>query len=416
MTRLLLCTTLFCAAGVWVGLGLADVGRPSTADAAIPSPSTAGPPRDRATTPTATIDEKGRLWLAWVEDGRVMVARSDDAGRTFQPAVAATPAPEDIEANGESRPSLVVDDRHVFVAWTRKGAKPYTGDIRFAASDDGGMSYSTPRTVNDDGIPTGHRFQSMDRLPDGRLLIAWIDKRDLERAKQTSSDYAGAALYYTVSNDNGRTFATNRKIKDHVCECCRLSLTTMPDGTPAVLYRDIFDGQVRDHALALLHPGAKPPDVRRVTQDGWAIQACPHHGPALAVAADGTLHMAWFTGASPDGPGQFYARSTDEGRTFTGRRRLGTEDSLGHPDLAVTGSDVTIAWKDRDAAGTPTVRVERSTDAGRTWADPYDALIGSGSTDHPQLLVRDGRVLLGWFTTGEGYRLLPLPPTAGASE
>ena len=367
-----------------------------------------GPRPGIATTPTPVVDDAGRLWVAWVEAGGVRVARSDDRGGSFLPAVPVNPTPEDIDANGEARPSMVVAGDEVFVAWTRKGTEPYTGDIRFAVSRDGGRSFQPPVTVNDDGLATGHRFQSMARLADGRLLLAWIDKRDMERAREAGRPYDGAALYATVSDDGGRTFAPNRKLKDHVCECCRLALTVAPAGAPAILFRDIFPGSVRDHALVRLSPSLEPIGLERVTRDGWQIQACPHHGPSLGIAGDGTLHMAWFTGQSSSGPGQFYARSRDGGRTFSAPYRLGTEDSLGHSDILVDGPGVHIAWKDRDAAGDLVVRLTHSRDGGVTWAPGRDVLRGSGSTDHPQLLSDDGRALLAWFTSAEGLRIVEI--------
>ena len=39
---------------------------------------------------------------------------------------------------------------------------------------------------------------------------------------------------------------------------------------------------------------------------------CPNHGPSLAISAEGTYHVTWFT----DGlarKGLFYTRSTDSG-------------------------------------------------------------------------------------------------------
>jgi len=52
---------------------------------------------------------------------------------------------------------------------------------------------------------------------------------------------------------------------------------------------------VRDHAVMTFAGPDKPGPVYRVSDDDWAIDACPHHGPSLAVTRDGTYHAAWFT-------------------------------------------------------------------------------------------------------------------------
>lgn len=142
--------------------------------------------------------------------GSIAGASSTDRGRSFGDPVEVTDAPEEIDANGDARPKVAVGrDGEVFVAWTRRGVKPYTGDIRFARSTNGGLSFSRPRTINDDGLAPGHRFESIGVNQRGELFMVWIDKRDLEVAVDAGDSCDGAALYYTWSTDSGATFAPN---------------------------------------------------------------------------------------------------------------------------------------------------------------------------------------------------------------
>lgn len=76
------------------------------------------------------------------------------------------------------------------------------------------------------------------------------------------------------------------------------------DGVPLVFWRHIFDRNVRDHALLKLDNKST---LMRVSHDQWAVDACPHHGPAISVAYDGTRHLAWYNNA-PERQGLFYAR------------------------------------------------------------------------------------------------------------
>ena len=187
--------------------------------------SSAGPPAGVGAFPTATFDDSGVLWSAWIEDSHIVVARSADRGATFAPGVRVTQAPENIDATGDARPKIAIGVRgEVYVAWTQAGTERFSGDIRFARSTDGGRTFSVPRLINDDGLSTGHRFESLGVNDDGDVFIVWIDKRDLEAATTAGDPYAGAALYYTWSTDAGVTFAPNTKIKDHVCECCRIAV------------------------------------------------------------------------------------------------------------------------------------------------------------------------------------------------
>ena len=55
-----------------------------------------------------TIGGDGRLWLARVENQRLLVSHSHDGGVKFHRSVVVTPEPEDIVADGENRPKVAV--------------------------------------------------------------------------------------------------------------------------------------------------------------------------------------------------------------------------------------------------------------------------------------------------------------------
>ena len=57
-------------------------------------------------------------------------------------------------------------------------AKPYTGDIRFSRSVDGGKSFSNPVTLHTDRQEITHRFDALSVNRDGRIFVAWIDKHN----------------------------------------------------------------------------------------------------------------------------------------------------------------------------------------------------------------------------------------------
>ncbi len=79
---------------------------------------------------------------------------------------------------------------------------------------------------------------------------------------------------------------------DNTCECCRLGLAFAGPGRPVVVFRNIFEGGVRDHAVMTFTDPATPGEVRRVSNDDWQISACPHHGPSLSISPAGTYHVS----------------------------------------------------------------------------------------------------------------------------
>jgi hypothetical protein len=144
-----------------------------------------------------------------------------------------------------------------------------------------------------------------------------------------------------------------------VCFCCKTAVAAGDDGAVYVAWRHIYPPNLRDIAVARSADGGRSFEApSRVSEDGWAIDGCPDDGPSLAVDARGVLHVAWPTWvAESDGKGIFYSYSTDRGRSFAARQRLdGGEGGAAHPQLAVSGGSVLVAWDEAAPGATRRVR------------------------------------------------------------
>jgi hypothetical protein len=150
-----------------------------------------------------------------------------------------------------------------------------------------------------------------------------------------------------------------------------------------VLWRDILPGGIRDHSLAVLGDAPRP---ARATFDGWKVNACPHHGPSLAIA-DGAYHLAWFTAEGKNGGGLFYARSSDGGATYGEPRRLGPAVGCEPRVRARVGRRRRRRLEGVARGRVGRARDSRSTDGGRTFAAARDAAATAGRADHPLLAV-----------------------------
>jgi len=81
------------------------------------------------------------------------------------------------------------------------------GDIMFARSTDGGLTWSAPIRINDD--PESFHYQwfgTMSVAPNGRIDAIWLDTRN------DPDDLFKSALYYSYSNDYGETWSNNEKL------------------------------------------------------------------------------------------------------------------------------------------------------------------------------------------------------------
>lgn len=399
--------TLAC---VGIGAAALALSYASAADPARPACVPDVPAVHCGAAPTAAFDRAGRLWVAFAHGGRVHVASSGDAGRSFGAARAVNAEPEDIDVNGENRPKIAFGaDAQLYVTWTKKLPGGYNGAIRFSRSLDGGATFEPPMTLNDDGLVTGHRFESLHVDAAGHIYVAWLDKRDLAAPGRAQAAMHGAAVYYTVSTDGGTSFAPNRKIADSSCECCRIAVAEGPAGGAAIFWRHVFDGSIRDHAYAAVGPNGVLQPARRVTHDGWRIDACPHHGPAMIPAGASAYHAAWFT-AGTERRGLFYGRyslGSPGPAALEQERQLSAAPSAAHPHLAAARGAVYAAWKEFDGEHTA-VRLSVSRDEGATWSPAKTLVQTKGESDHPFLLSRAGEVFLSWHTQTEGLRVVPL--------
>lgn len=354
---------------------------------------------------TATFDAQGKLWLASVKGGHVLVSHSDDRGKTFSVPVQVNPEPEFVAADGENRPKiLVADNGNIYVSYTRPLEAPFSGNVRFSRSVDGGKNFSAPITVNDNLDPITHRFDAMGINGRGQVYIAWLDRRDAAAANKIGEKYSGIAIYYAVSDDEGKSFRPNAKAADHTCECCRVAMAMDTDGFPVIAWRHIYDSNIRDHALLKLDGKITPV---RVGNENWNVAACPHHGPSLSIAADGAYHAAWFSNA-PQQRGLFYAYSTDQGKSFSSPLNFGNiEAQPAHPYVLSLGSRIHLAWKEFDGESTGIFGMY-SGNSGKSWSVPEKLAATSDISDWPMLIGENNRVYLSWNTKNEGYRLIEI--------
>ncbi len=352
---------------------------------------------------SAAFGPDGRLWLTWVDGAHLVVSHSDDLGRTLSPPVRVNREPQRIRDHGESRPRIAVDGAgRLFVLYNQKLERRFTGHVRFSRSLDGGKSFSEPVIVHRDRQTIGHAFGNLVVDAEGILHLFWLDGRDAHRAQRLGRPFTGSSLYYTRSSDGGASFEPDRALATGTCQCCRLAVAA--DGArPLVMWRHIFEGGVRDHALIRFLASGRPGPLRRTPADGWQIDACPHHGPALAVGEGGRIHMVWYSGVERS-PGVRYARTTDGGATFSLPLAIPDVEAE-HADVAVAGGRVYLAW--RGFEGTQrVVRMMVSEDGGQHWSPPRIVARAAGRADQPFLLRRGDRVHLSWYASREGYRLI----------
>ena len=352
---------------------------------------------------SAAFDSHGTLWIVDALDGHVRLRSSADNGATLAAPVIVNAQSEPIYAMGENRPKIAFGPHdEIYVSWSQPRAKPWTGFVRFARSLDHGAHFSAPLTVHQDRAEITHSFDAMAVDGSGRIVVAWIDKRDETAALAQGRKYLGAAVYYSSSSDGGASFVPERKLVDQSCECCRIVLTRTADGHVGAFFREIYGDDFRDHAYAVLHTDGQTNAVDRATFEQWQIAACPRQGPGLAIGSDGTRHGVWF--AATAGPTIWYGQ-IDPGHPPQHKQVMATTGAS-HADVAVHERTVWVVWNQVSADGYALV-LRRSSDNGQHFGAPTEIASSTKAAGSPQLLIKGGQAFVAWNTVA-GFRLIAI--------
>ena len=391
-----------------IGLNFAQMDHSSHAGMSMsdkPSSSCKGSGLDCANAATPFLDRGGKLLLVWTGGGVVSFAKSDDLGKTFSSAVKIAEHGKSLDSGSDARPQIVSDSNgNIFLAYAFFKDSNWNAQINTSRSNDEGATFSTPTSLIED--TSSQRFPSVLISPDNSIFMAWVDKRLVSAAKQGGEKRLGGSIAYSFSTDAGRTFGVERIANENSCECCRIGAALNSAGETAIIYRAIFPGGIRDHASQIVSPkGAEP--IRRVSDDQWRTDACPHHGPTIAISETGKMHVAWFTQGERRS-GVFYANSVNQGRSYSKPVRVGSDGAnVSRPYLLALGRNIYLVWKEFNGS-VSTVYMKRSQDDGGTWSVPRAIFETSGYSDHPLLISQQGKVYLSWLTRINGYQLIEL--------
>ncbi len=176
--------------------------------------------------PITTKD--GTLYVTWLDStddsafkglAEISVARSTDAGRTFENAVVAS---NFIEPDYSSRTAFFRSWGGTFpqidagpngelsiVYIGRPAGKPTDdGDVYHVRSIDNGQKWTRPQKVNDDLTNAYQFFPAVSIDPTGGIHVMWGDFRDDKSEKRYN-------IYYSTSEDGGETWLENSRVTDY---------------------------------------------------------------------------------------------------------------------------------------------------------------------------------------------------------
>lgn len=280
------------------------------------------------TDPAVTWDSSGNAYVEIMvyqgtqEENILVVYKSTDKGKTWEPHEVAHMPPAvglvmDIDKNW-----LTADttggrfDGTLYTTWTYLNCVVTCHNVYFAASYDGGETWTPPKVISATGSPLNQTSTPVVG-PDGTLYVVF-------------HDYFNDVLYMTKSEDAGATFSPPAPIAN----------VDAPSGT--------LNGNVRSGPLVIGVP---------------------------TVLEDGTIHVVWNQFGGDGSIDVVMATSTDGGSSWSSPSPItgSTVNDQFQPWITTTkGGTIWASWFDRrhDPANLRIhVYAARSKDGGETWEE-----------------------------------------------
>ena len=328
------------------------------------------------------------------------------AARRSAPAVQVNAVPGEARLNGEMPPRVALaaskgtSGPEIVVLWTARGTAT---EIKTARSRDGGKTFAKPVALQTAGAAGDRGWPSLTLDGAGRVHAIWLDHRALAAARAASGGRSGhkpgaphdgvamaqnSSVYYASI---GASPAKDRELTKGVCYCCKTALAAGAGETLFAAWRHVYPGSFRDMAFAMSRDGGQTFSAPvRVSEDGWAIDACPDDGPAMAVDAGGTVHLVWPTVLGGNNPqGAIFYASTKDGQHFTPKQRVATLGGAkpSHPQIVVDGQRrVFVAWDEHTGGKqTAALREVRADAKGAATFGSIVTLSSGGSGIYPAL-------------------------------
>ena len=384
----------------------------------VPSPSCTDGKMACAKTISSVVGKQGRIWSTWSYQQHLYLNYSDDLGRSYSTPMLVNLVAEKISTRGENRPKIAVDgDDNVYLSWVTPLSKRFTANVRFSYFDAKTKQLSTPVTVNNDNLLTGHSFNEMVVTQGGDVYIAWLDGRAKVAAANKGIRLRNSEIYLAHANfGQGKTVFDNTFLVQGTCVCCRLAMDLDQQELPMLMWRHVFGDNYRDHGLLTMKNQHQANPMWRVSFENWQVEGCPHQGPSIVRATTGEninrVHMTWFNNA-PNASGLFYSYSDNNGSTINKVQHFAKKEH--HPEHPFLSQNSTadnpnqrleLVWREFDGKAFK-IKYQSSAN-GDLWTEQRVIASAPQGVDYPYILQHPSGSYLHWHVIGNALELIKL--------
>ncbi|MHA2428782.1 MAG: Ig-like domain-containing protein [Candidatus Hermodarchaeia archaeon] len=292
-------------------------------------------------TPSVAVDSKGVIHVVWTDyrnDADIYYANSSDGGTTWSQGKRVN---DDVAFafQGSSFRSIAVDGNdNLHVVWLDVRNNPL-GDIYYANSTDGGITFGENKKVND--ISNGSWDASIAIDGNDIICIVWADNRD---------DITKSDIYFAKSMDGGVSFSANKKVNDDNLPSVeqRTPYVAVGNGIIGVAWADRRNSGYESIYFANSTDGGESfNDNKRVDDDSTSPFKAR---PVLAIDGSNNIYVTWHDKRNGEYD-IYFANSTDGGNSFSENQQVNDFESInkrqGFPSTAVNNfGTVYIVWTD----------------------------------------------------------------------
>ncbi|MEZ4252397.1 MAG: sialidase family protein [Polyangiales bacterium] len=304
----------------------------------------------------------------------------------------------------------------VYAAWmeTSRSGDPIRSfpHVYFARSTDGGANWGSATLLDSSGGPTfGPQL-----APSGtdEVTAVWADFRGGTNYRE---------IYRNQSTNGGSSFTGNTKINAAGETATRDSfgVDLAVSGNNVYVVFEAFETTRRRQVYFARSTdnGATWSTVSQLSPD---TATADYVAATPRIAASGTrVHVVWRD--NRNGGADLYVRtSRNSGSTFGSEIRVDTGDVAGRnasvdPDVAADGDNAYVVWVDNRDAGSLDIWMNRSIDAGVSWAAPtkLDQDAFAHDSIQPRIVaLSGGRAVVAWIDYRDGFPDVLASRTANA--
>jgi hypothetical protein len=208
--------------------------------------SQTGDPTSPASQPAIAVDVNGTVCFLWVQghsnpfSQEIFFSRSSDGGQTFSAPVNISQASN---SGGATLSPILAIARtgNIHAAWTTRDVNSGKEEVYFSTSADGGETFSPPGVVSQANLTGGIVCGICDRIFLGRGGLG-LDAEGTISLVWTDTSANNYEVFYSQSTDGGRSFSTPVNVSGNIGLSLRSSVAVGDDGRIAIVWDDDSDG------------------------------------------------------------------------------------------------------------------------------------------------------------------------------